>query len=95
MKRIVLHRAVLDDAGRYCDAGSSLEVGEGKQISPKRARELVDGGGAVSATSASAAEKAAEAATDETAPAVEIPAPGVPAEADAAADADTRSARRK
>jgi len=68
-RKIVLHGPALDNAGRYCDAGSELVVGAETGagiITAARAKELLDRGTAVTATAAAAEEKAAAAAAEET-----------------------------
>ncbi len=69
MKKIVLHRATVDNTGAFVDAGAELTIGdkgEAGVITADRARDLVDSGGALSATAAAAAEaKAAEPAKGE------------------------------
>lgn len=69
MKKIVLHGPSTDEAGNFCDAGTEIELVDGKKgegkagfISPDRARELVDRGAAVSATASAEIEKAAQTA---------------------------------
>jgi hypothetical protein len=66
MKKIVLHGPSTDEAGNFCDSGAELELVDGKKgegkagfISAERARELVERGGAVSATASAEIEKAA------------------------------------
>ena len=90
LKKIVLHGPAADNAGHYCDAGAELQVASTKAeaskagfISADRARELVDGNRAVSASAAAAIEKASAAGpVVEEAPATaEAPTPQSPSSA--------------
>lgn len=50
MKKILLHRATVDNAGLYRDAGSTLTVADGtdaETIAADRADDLLDTSGAV------------------------------------------------
>jgi hypothetical protein len=50
MKKILLHRSAIDNAGRYQDAGATLTIADGDKpetISAERAGELLDNDGAV------------------------------------------------
>ena len=60
LKNIVLYRPSADNSGTFHDAGASLAVGDAADqpgtISSTRAAELIDSGGAASATAAAAAD---------------------------------------
>lgn len=59
MKKITLYRASASNAGLFIDAGNTIEIGDGDdQISADRAKDLLDTGGADSATAAAKAETA-------------------------------------
>jgi hypothetical protein len=50
MKKITLHRAATDNAGLFCDSGSTLTVsksGDEGHITAERARDLLESHGAV------------------------------------------------
>lgn len=62
MKKIVLHGPAADNAGNFCDAGVTLEIGDKAAagfITADRAHDLVVRQGAVSATAEERLEKAA------------------------------------
>ena len=55
MKKILLHRAAVDNAGTYRDAGSTLTIADGDKaetIAAERADELLDTHGAVPVSTA-------------------------------------------
>ena len=46
--RVHLHRACVDNAGRFVDAGNDIDVGaEPEQLAPAQAEQLLASGGAI------------------------------------------------
>jgi hypothetical protein len=61
MKKILLHRASIDNAGHYQDAGTTLTIAEGSEpgvIAAERANELLGSHGAVPVPAATAVKTA-------------------------------------